>query len=627
MADNKIKAFTKGVHNFLSPEVIPQDAAQDSSNFITRGGSVILAGGRRLLGASGDVGKITGLHIGYKVDGSKIYFAKFGTAIKYWDGSAWQNCITGLEENEDYSFANYSSLAGAFTFVNGKSAYYKIINASPANPISIYESSVNFYGRIIIDRGRTLLWDREKDKTGLYGSKIDRQNSTSYTTVTSEAIGALGSTTYTGTLAFKAGGARRNCFGVSIAGTVAAGAETFTDNYLGVLTSDRGGTGTINYATGAYSVTFSAITTGAVTANYQWEDSAVNNLADFRFSATRAAGEGFQFPQDIGGDAILNVIVGQDGAYYSLKSQSSYRLALDADDTNATNEVYRADIGIPFWRAAVPTSKGIVFINTANPSSPTMTILRRNQLGTEVEPVVIFRHFDFSKYDYSDSFFGTFDTWVLVFCKKQGSTNNDTILICDVAGKIVDIIKYTSRCSIQDAGNLYIGDSITKTVYQIFSGFDDLDNTVENYWISKTDNFGSDLLKKTRRLKFKGFIDPDQSVEVYSDYDNSGFQLVGTIVGSGTYVNYSSSQLVGGNPIGESQIGGDDITNAYEYYCELKIKTPKFRTRRLKLVAKGIGYFSFDSITDWDILLFENRIPKIYRSKQNVSLDGTLTDQ
>lgn len=122
----------------------------------------------------------------------------------------------------------------------------------------------------------------------------------------------------------------------------------------------------------------------------------------------------------------------------------------------------------------------------------------------------------------------------MVFCKKQGSTNNDTILICDAAGKIVDIIKYTSRCSIQDAGDLYIGDSITKTVYQIFSGFDDLDNTVENYWISKTDNFGSDLLKKTRRLKFKGFIDPDQSVEVYSDYDNSGFQLVGTIVGSGT---------------------------------------------------------------------------------------------
>ena len=61
-----------------------------------------------------------------------------------------------------------------------------------------------------------MLWNRKEDKTGLYGSYIDKQNSTVYTAVSNEVIGALGTKTYTGTLAFKAGGSARNCFGLSI---------------------------------------------------------------------------------------------------------------------------------------------------------------------------------------------------------------------------------------------------------------------------------------------------------------------------------------------------------------------------------------------------------------------------
>jgi len=38
--------------------------------------------------------------------------------------------------------------------------------------------------------------------------------------------------------------------------------------------------------------------------------------------------------------------------------------------------------------------------------------------------------------------------------------------------------------------------------------------------------------------------------------------------------------------------------------------------------AKGIGYVDISSINDHDILFFDDRIPKKYRVKQNVSLDG-----
>jgi hypothetical protein len=44
-------------------------------------------------------------------------------------------------------------------------------------------------------------------------------------------------------------------------------------------------------------------------------------------------------------------------------------------------------------------------------------------------------------------------------------------------------------------------------------------------------------------------------------------------------------------------------------------------------VPTAIGYFDFDTIEFWDILGFEDRLPKAYRQKQNVSLDGSQTNQ
>ena len=68
----------------------------------------------------------------------------------------------------------------------------------------MYDSTKNFKGKSIISTGRMVMWDVtagtvQKDATGLYGSYIDAQNSTVYTTVTGEATTSL-----TGTLAFKA---------------------------------------------------------------------------------------------------------------------------------------------------------------------------------------------------------------------------------------------------------------------------------------------------------------------------------------------------------------------------------------------------------------------------------------
>jgi hypothetical protein len=614
-----VNLFKSGVHNLLDVSVIPDDAAQDSKNWITQDGRIKLAGGRKSLGAEGAVGSCNGIHKGI-VKGGYVLYRKAGTKIQYWkvSTSEWTDVITGLAEEDEYTFANYSSLAGDFTFINGKGGYFKICNANPGSYIDLYDSSKNFKGWIIIDRGRTILWRREapsKDYTGLYGSKIDPQNSTVYTSVTNEALGVLGSQTYTGTLAFKAGGAKRKCFGLSVTATVTAGAELFTDNFDGTLTSNFGGTGTINYATGAYSVTFSANTTGAVTGNYQWEDSTVSGIADFGKSATRLAGEGFQFPQDEGGDAIQNILVGQDGAYYSLKERSCYRLSLDADDLGADNTVYRKNIGISYWRSAVSTEVGIVFMNTANPEKPELTVLTKNVLG-EVEPKIVMSQFKFSNYLFDKCAFDIYERYIVMACKSLNANNNDTILFANISGKTVDIVNYFSSCFLTVDGYLLVGSPISESVYYILNGYDDMDLSVDNYWIGKDDDLGSESLKKVRRYRFQGFITPDQNVDISLGFDNDDPTVVGTISGKGTYVDTESPQTIGSNLIGQSPIGGDDTQEAYPFFMEMKVKCPKFITRTLKIEAKNIGYIDFNMVEDWDILPFENRIPKKYRQKQ-----------
>lgn len=619
MSDSTINAFTKGTWNLGDDENIPKDAARSSSNWITQDGRLRLVNGRVLVGSEGAVGKISGLHHGYKIDGTKIFYRKISTKIQYYDGTTWQDIITGLTADADYTFSNYSSLAGAFTYVSGIDGIWKIVNANPTNPIALYNSAKNFKGFSIIDKGRMLLWNRPEDKTGLYGSWIDRQNSTVYTTATGSIAGGA-----TGTLSV--GGSTRSIFNIQM--TLAG--ETITDDYLGGLSGSSGATGTINYVTGAYTVSNTA--TGVF--SFQYEDTNTHGITDFTYTATgRIAGEGFQFPQDVGGDAILSVEIGQDGAYYSIKSQSAYRLEIGPSDsaTDTTNDVYRRELGMPTSRASVSTAKGIVFMNTANPSKPELVILKRNQIGTDIEPVPLFPQFKFSNYVYDDCCVDSWDRYIVVACKTPDSDVNNVILLCDTTLDTVDETKYSARYFSKKDNDLYIGSGVTESTYIVYNGFDDDGDTIDNEWQSKAEQYEAlgiaESLKKIKRLRIKGTIDPDQKIEVWASYDDADFQQVGTIVGNGTYVDYTSPQSIGNNMVGQVQIGGSDTSLAYPFFCELKILAPKYRKRVIKFKATGIGYASIDTLMDRDILIFEKRIPKRFRSKQNVSLDGESTDQ
>lgn len=619
VAQQTVKGLVSGTHNVLPNEDIPQDAASDSKNWLTRDGHIELAYGRQPVGGLGAAGKNYGEHTGFRVDGTAVRFRKVNAVIQVLVGSTWTNVITGLTTTADYTFANYQSLAGAFVYCFGVDGIYKIATANPTSFTSLYDSTKNFKGYAIIDRARTIMWGRAQDPTGLYGSWIDGQNAVSgatgvYTTITGEATTSL-----TGTLAFKGAGATRTCFGVAI--TITASGEVYTDNYNGVLTGSLGGTGTINYTTGAYTLS----NAGVGTAAYQWENSNLRGVTDFSKSATRLAGEGFVLRQDAGGDAIQNVLV-IDGSYFSLKKHSCYRYVPDAADTAPLNEIFRTDIGVSSLRSATATGKGILYMNTANPTEPRLSIIQRNPLGDNFDATPLFPQYDFTQFSYADCMVDSWDRYVLIGCN-SGVTENDTLLVGDVLTNTIDRTDYGIRTSTKANGYLYGGDPLSQTTYELFTGFDDVGVALSNYWDSKGETFGDDVLKKEKRLRFKGRIVPDQRVSVYESLDDTDFTLVGTILGSGVYVDYGSSQAIGTNMIGTANLGGGDTVDSYQFFIELKVKTAKFRKRMIRFVAEGIGYVSIERITDFDIWTYQDKMPSKYRTKQNVSLDGTVTDQ
>jgi len=619
-----ITIFSKGTHNLLDSEQIPSEAASDEKNWYTKDGRIILIKGKEVVGAQGAAGSVTGEIFGYKADGTKVHFRKIGTKIQYLNGSTWTDVITGLTETADYSFANYSSLAGTFTYAVGVDGIYKIHTANPGSYTSMFDAAKNFKGKAIIDKGRMLMWDLYNDKTALRGSYIDGATPVA---VTNETVGTGDgvTTTFTGTLAFKAGTPTATCYDIAIATNPAS--VTAQDDNLGNFIG-TGVTGTINYTTGAYSLTFSAAPAAAtlIQATYVHENTNSGGVTDFTSSATRLAGEGFRVPQDEGGDPILNVLIGT-GGYYSIKSQSTYLFSIDSTDLVISNEVYRKELGLSSWRSAVSTGKGIIFMNTSNPENPQLTILQKNTTGDAVEPFALFEHFKFANYVYDDAVLSTYDKYILVGCKSIGANANDRILLCDQSLGTVDITAYSARTFASSDGDLFGGSALSQSVYKLYNGFDDDGYAIENFWIGKDEDWGSMDLKKYRKLRLKGRISAEQSYGVYIAYDKSGFQLVGTVLGSGSYVDVSNPQTIGANIIGSEPIGGGLLSIVYPYQLEIRLKkVPKFRVRKIKFVALGIGHVDVDSQYDLLIDTYENKLPPRYRMKQNVSLDGDTVD-
>jgi hypothetical protein len=585
----------------------------DSLNWITskEKDSIALRRGYTLLGqtAVDGTGRVTGIGTSIRYDGQSVLWYSHGRKVKYYDTTTQDVVEVGTDllpttaDGEDVWFRAYQNLAGSFVYLGSpNSSIYKI---PTANPDSAVDQSVSAYrfGVFHIGRGRAFAGQRNgttagnNDKTGLYLSYVDKDQLSDYTQVTGEAVGASGSTVYSGTLAVTGSG--KTIMYTSF--TEAAG-ETLVDDRNGNLVGNQGSTGTINYATGAYSITFNHTTTGAVTVSYYHETATSAGILDFTGSSN---GQGKSFRQDDGGGNLM-AIFNINTIQYCLHQLKTWQFTFSLDDTQSTNLPYR-NIGIPYTRAAYQTPDGIILADLSNPAEPTfrkLAVLQGTDINT-IEPLSISDQLDLTSYGFSKCVawkWGDYEIFS-VQEKVNETTNefNSVTFIRNVVSKQWDRLNYYVSCLSEYNGMLIAGDSITNNAYILFSGFDENGDVINNYWSSSDLDLGTPNLKNCRRMVIDGLIQPDQDVDVFLSVDGGPYSLAYTINGDGSYVDTGINTYIGGVTLGSKVIGGGGSATASPFEVDFPISVGRFNTIRVKLVANSIGYVQINEITFKDI--------------------------
>jgi len=611
-----VAQFKFGVVNAVSARSIVRGAAASSLNWLTKGDKIELRRGQAYIGVSSLVtgnGKTSGIKKTTRADGTEQLWGATGKKLKYLDNTTLEWVENGTDllgsnvvdsdgfSSEPITMQEYVTPAGNQLWVNSPNIadIFKIMIANPGSSTAQYDSSKNFKGNIKIDSNRTILWRTIKDQTGVYGSYVDNQT---YTTVTSEALAASA----TGTLAFKGGGAKRTCFGVVFTKT----GVTYTDNYNGVLVASTGSNGTINYTTGAWTTPGNA---NSGTADYQWEDATNHGIADFTKSSPRVAGEGFIFRQDEGGGAIQNI--GTYAAiYFCFHVKKTWALTIQATDTSATNLPYRQNVGIPAVQAMVEAGEGIYYIDASNPDDVKVRLLTYTNGGSQqIIPIPVSNNLNINDYSFDQACGQSWGDLVLFSCRTLNSTVNNRVLVYNRLWKSWDILDYNVNCFDIFNGALVVGDSISNNFLTLFSGFDDLEGVIDNYWIGNIDSMSIDGLKKVKKFYIEGEISVSQTLDVFISLDEGPFVLLGSISGTGSYVDTGQSIDIGSQTIGTHTIGGDSVGNISHFERQFAINTDKFETAQLKYVAREIGYVSVLQHKYWDVRYKGKKVPVKYR--------------
>ncbi len=592
-------------------QALPDGVSPDSLNWLTgtEMDFIALRRGTNLLGQTRTLGagKITGLGVGTRYDGTQVPFFSYGRKVKYYDLATDDTIEVGTDllpagaDGDEVSISPYQNLAGAFVYLSSiNSSVYKIAVANPATALD--QLMTTYRGFLKFGQSRSILINRHGDNsvtdtTGLYMSWIDSVSSATtppFAHVTAEAVGASGSTVYNHTLTAVTG--KKTGFQVVISATVAAGTETFNDDKIGGLLSNFGGTGTVNYSTGAVSVTFSDVTTGAVTADYYTEDATDKGVLDFSFASTRVAGTGRYFGQFDGGGP-LNAVFPLANVFYSFHTLKTWQTAIATDDddtqsTVASNLPFRDKMGVSYAYSAFGGADGIYFINNSNPNRPEvyrLSLYTGATAANVARPTLISKQLNLAQFAFDKAVIFEWGIYVLMSFQqiRNGVTDdfNSRTFIYNKKSGTWDLMDYPASRLAEYEGTLISGDPLSNNVFTLFSGFDDDGFTIPNYWTSGFTNHGIPGQKVTHRMVINGLIQSSQNIDVYVSYDGGNFVKVQKILGTGSYVDTGKSIAVGSYTEGTKLVGGGQIVYANPFQCEFLLNSPRYEYARVKFVA------------------------------------------
>lgn len=442
------------------------------------------------------------------------------------------------------------------------------------------------------------------DTTGLYLSTPDQIANNS--TVIAFTVGSGDGTTktFTGTISLTA---LNTAYSINITDNN----ELFTDNKNGILLGSLGGTGTINYITGAYSVTFNTAPLAAqpITGTYYQENSTVNGVADF-------SGVGSDtFRQDDGG-SIAEAVWPFNGVEYSFHQLRSWQFTIDVSSTPTSfdNEPYFEQIGIPSTRGAFPTGDGIIFLNNALPAQPKVSILSIPPGSTNltVVPQPLSDVLDLSQYGIDNVVIFRWGDYDFVSLKNvvNGMTSsfNGVTFVRNIVSGLWNQLDFYINCAADYNGTLIAGSSLSANVFQLFSGFDDSNTSIANFHNQAFTNLDIEGLKKVNYLNLSGLIQKGQNLDVFISLDNGTYTKVFTIAGDGPYVS-SSIITVGSQGIGIGTVGGGfDNAPVYasRYELDIPIHTGLFEYISWGIQATSVGFVSVER-QEWKDIRFKRR--------------------
>jgi hypothetical protein len=603
-----VKVFDKGIVDELGDEAIPAGTASAANNFLDLGDRIELVRGQLRLGnLTMGPSKITGLAKATDTAGNEFIYRKRTTILERYIPATetWSSVITGLPADEDLSHALYRSPAGAFIwFSSPNSGLYRINLANPDTYVDLYDVAKNHKGYITIEDNR--MWLVKGDSI-VYISYID--NDWPYTPITAESLGTGDGSTVT----FATTLVHPLVVGISLA--VTAGAVTGTDDGTGTITG-TGITGTINYTTGAISVTFDTAPAGAVAieADYSYEQPKSEGLADFTYGSPRAAGQGSFFFQGQSNDAALAVLP-YDEKFYTPHTNSMWLIDLTADDTEATNKIYRDNTGIPNPRAAKSTGDGIYYLDKADSSNIELRLLKYNEVASKVLPVSISDQLDLTGCNISDAVIEEFGDYIIFSLRSSDDVSyNDMIVLYNKKWKLFNKMDATVRNFTIYGDKLYGGSSVDANVYELFSGFDDDGSVIAGSWEANDWTLDADELKKCKRFVVEGDIAESQELIVELAFDGDDFEEVGRIAGDSQYVDRGTSTQYGTTLYGSgSTYGSGEYVEAYRYMREFRISSGKFYRVKARFKTEEFGYLNIRQYIFRDIRDNLARVPTKFR--------------
>jgi len=612
------------------PKALKDGEAQDSLNWLTGPNKdhIELRMGMSLVGKTriDGLGKITGLNVGVDNSGKQIPFYTYLSKIKYYDSADDDTHEIGTDilgaaaSGEDIAIEPYANIVGAWMYFSSPNS--SIFKLNLANIANLLDLQTDIRGLFKIDQSRSFFWNIKNknkitNKNSPVASYVDKVDYSEYTNVASENYGSGDGTTktFTHTLAQIPGADYQTAFSVS----VTDGTETFYDDLNGNLAGSLGGTGTVNYITGAVSVTFNTAPTAGsnnITCSYYY-DTRTESIVDFSYSNPRTSGQGIIQPQYGGG--ILQNIFSFNGIQYCMHLLKTWALTIPADDTTTTNYPYRSGVGIPFWRAGKAIDDGVIYLDFLDNTDPTIRWLTLNQLGTSVIPDALSDNLDLTKNGWDFPVAEAWGNYYLMSCQsiKNGVNNlvnNITYLYNKLSG-FWDKLDTGFTCGASYNGQFIFGDTISNNLFQLFSGYDDDGGNINNYWISKATDCDSEGLKRVFRFLIDGYINQSQSFDIYAAYDHGNYVKIGTINGNGTYVDTSSGTLIGTDTVGLQVVGSGAVFNAYHFRHEFPIASDIFEFVTIKFVATNVGALQINQFGFRDIRYKGRRTIPAYESE------------